>query len=147
MRFEGAERRPSSVQRGVRRMKHVQRAMQKPEFKSLRLIGVLGAGGFGSVTLQRDAGSRKSKQLFALKKISKGYILQHKLQRQICSERLILSMTDSKFIVTFYGTYNIRDSLYFLMEACLGGEVATFLLYRSLSSCDVQACRSALPSV
>ncbi|CAD7940432.1 unnamed protein product [Amoebophrya sp. A120] len=102
----------------------------KPLFKNLKLLGVLGCGGFGSVTLQQDATTRgKKKAFYAMKKLSKGYIVQQRLQRQICSERLILSMTDSQFIVRFFGTYNIRDCLYFLLEACLGGEL--FAVYNT----------------
>ncbi|CAD7953430.1 unnamed protein product [Amoebophrya sp. A25] len=67
-----------------------------PKFGQLKELGVLGFGGFGSVTLQQDASTRR---LFALKKISKGYVIQQSLQKQICNERLILSMTDSQFIV------------------------------------------------
>mmetsp|Transcript_16773 Transcript_16773/g.41536 ORF Transcript_16773/g.41536 Transcript_16773/m.41536 type:complete len:821 (+) Transcript_16773:174-2636(+) len=93
----------------------------KPKFGDLNRVGVLGCGGFGSVTLQRVKG--KSKALYALKAISKGYILKMQLCDQICNERKILSMTNSPFIAQFYCTYNSADTLYFLLEACLGGEV------------------------
>lgn len=95
----------------------------KPKFGDLNRVGVLGCGGFGSVTLQRVKG--KSKALYALKAISKGYILKMQLCDQICNERKILSMTNSPFIAQFYCTYNSADTLYFLLEACLGGEVQT----------------------
>eukprot|EP00392_Amoebophrya_sp_AT5.2_P013115 g13226.t1 len=98
----------------------------KPKFGDLNRVGVLGCGGFGSVTLQRVKG--KSKALYALKAISKGYILKMQLCDQICNERKILSMTNSPFIAQFYCTYNSADTLYFLLEACLGGEVQTTML-------------------
>ena len=49
------------------------------------------------------------------------------LADQICNERKILSMTNSPFIAKYYGTYNSSLYLYFLLEACLGGEI--FAIY------------------
>ncbi|CAD7972545.1 unnamed protein product [Amoebophrya sp. A25] len=93
---------------------------QKPKFESLQKVGVLGCGGFGSVTLQRV---KKTKQMYALKAVSKGYVLKMQLCEQILNERKILSMTNSPFIAQFYCTYNHTGFLFFLLEACLGGEV------------------------
>lgn len=44
----------------------------------LKCIGYLGVGGFGSVTLQLD---RRTQETYALKSISKGYIMKRKMQK------------------------------------------------------------------
>merc|ERR1719198_1509924 len=39
------------------------------------------------------------------------------------NEKNILMMTNSEFIIKLYGTYNGSQTLYFLMEAAMGGEL------------------------
>ncbi|CAD7944953.1 unnamed protein product, partial [Amoebophrya sp. A120] len=97
-----------------------QQQQEKPKMADLHKVGLLGCGGFGSVTLQR---LKKTKQVYALKAIGKGYIVRMQMCDQICNERKILSMTNSPFVAQFFGTYNSADFVYFLLEACLGGEV------------------------
>lgn len=98
-----------------------------PKFSDLQKIGLLGCGGFGSVRLVRDRNHKD--KTFALKQISKGYVVKMQLCDQICNERKILSMTSSPFIAQFYCTYNEKENLYFLLEPCLGGEV--FAVYNA----------------
>lgn len=76
-------------------------------------MGLLGAGGFGAVTLQYDSANKAT---YALKYISKGFVMRMHLSDQICNERKILSMTNSPFIAKYYGTYNSSLYLYFLLE-------------------------------
>ncbi len=97
---------------------------KKPRFEDLNQLGLLGSGGFGKVSLVKCG---KSKQSYALKAVSKGYIVKMNLQDQICNERRILSMTNSHFITLFYGTYSSNNFVFFLMEPCLGGEI--FAIY------------------
>jgi len=93
-----------------------------PKLSEFEKVGLLGCGGFGSVRLVRVKND-KQKTSYALKQISKGYIVKMHLCDQICNERRILSMTNSPFIAQFYCTYKDAESLYFLLEACLGGEI------------------------
>lgn len=47
------------------------------------------------------------------------------------SEKNILLMCDSKFIIKLYATFKTKDSLYFLLEPAMGGELyATYHKYR-----------------
>eukprot|EP00913_Durusdinium_trenchii_P009807 g9208.t1 len=105
----------------------------------LKRIGLLGCGGFGAVELWEHS---KTGQTFALKAISKGYIVKTGMQERFClefyevesimNEKAILAMTNSLFITKLYETYNGTQTLYFLLEPCLGGELYSTYVRKSL---------------
>merc|ERR1712137_1200535 len=59
----------------------------------------------------------------ALKVLYKGYLVKMGMTQNIVTERLILTMTNSSSIVALHETYNDANSLCFLLEAALGGEL------------------------
>jgi len=83
-------------------------------------IGLLGCGGFGVVELWEH---RKTQETYAMKGISKGYIVKTCMQESVMNEKHILLMTNSSFIIKLFETYNGSQSIYFLMEPALGGEL------------------------
>jgi len=83
-------------------------------------IGLLGCGGFGVVELYEHKITGKS---YAMKGLSKGYVVKAGMQESIMNEKTILLMTGSPFIIKLYATYNGAQSLYFLLEPALGGEL------------------------
>lgn len=93
---------------------------QKIYRKDLTKLGLLGCGGFGAVELVEH---NKTKDTYALKALSKGYVLKCGMTKGVMSEKNIQFMCDSDFIVRLYETYNGEQSLYFLLELCLGGEL------------------------
>lgn len=93
---------------------------QRVSRKSLTRIGLLGCGGFGAVELYVH---QTTGEAFALKGISKGYIVKTGMKDSVKNEKNILMMTNSPFIIKLYETYNGKQSIYFLMEAALGGEL------------------------
>jgi len=95
-----------------------------PKKTDLKKIGLLGVGGFGSVTLEKD---RQTGNTYALKSISKGFIVKMDMEESVMNEKAILLMTDSPFIIKLYATYNTPQYLLFLIECALGGEL--FSLY------------------
>ncbi|CAJ1338704.1 unnamed protein product [Effrenium voratum] len=113
-------------------------AKDRPRIKrsDLKRVGLLGCGGFGAVELWEHL---KSGQTFALKAISKGYIVKTGMQESIMNEKYILAMTNSYFITKLFETFNGTQTLYFLLEPCLGGELyATYIrkgLYGSERHC------------
>jgi serine/threonine protein kinase len=80
----------------------------------------LGCGGFGAVELVEH---NETKDTFALKALSKGYVVKCGMKKGVMSERNIQFMCDSPFVVKLHETYNGDQSLYFLLELALGGEL------------------------
>jgi len=91
----------------------------KIDYSQLKRLGLLGCGGFGAVTLEQD----KEGKTYALKALSKGYIVKMRMQKSVLREKEILLMCDSKFVVKLYMTYKTKETLYFLLEPCMGGEL------------------------
>jgi CRP-like cAMP-binding protein len=88
--------------------------------KDLQKIGLLGCGGFGTVELWEH---KRSGDTYAMKGLSKGYIVKTGMQDSVMNEKNILMMTNSLFIIKLYECYNGSQTLYFLMEPALGGEL------------------------
>jgi CRP-like cAMP-binding protein len=86
----------------------------------LERIGILGSGTFATVSLQRD---RETKKLYALKALSKQYILRENLKDYVLNERKTMQMVDSPFVVRLHCTYRDPRYVYFLLDAALGGEL------------------------
>ncbi|XP_053672281.1 cGMP-dependent protein kinase 1 [Anopheles nili] len=93
------------------------------QLHDLTYIGTLGIGGFGRVELVQY----KSQQTFALKYLKKIEMVRQQQQEHAYSEKDIMLSCNSPFIVRLYKTYRDKKYLYFLMEACLGGDVWTVL--------------------
>jgi|Transcript_2938 cGMP-dependent protein kinase len=88
--------------------------------KDLSKVGLLGCGGFGAVELFEH---KKTGETYAMKGLSKGYIVKTGMQDSVMNEKNILMMTNSHFIIKLYECYNGSQTLYFLMEPALGGEL------------------------
>jgi len=87
-------------------------------------IGILGAGAFGTVTLVVN---QKTNESHALKAIRKAQILELGRHSSILSEKQVMMSLDNPFLVNLLNTYKDKYRLYFLIEACLGGELFTIL--------------------
>jgi cGMP-dependent protein kinase len=88
--------------------------------KELKRLGLLGCGGFGAVELVEHLPTQNT---YALKALSKGYVVKCGMKKSVMSEKNIQYMCDSNFIVRLHETYNGDQSLYFLLELALGGEL------------------------
>jgi len=91
--------------------------------KDLTKLGLLGCGGFGTVELFEHKDPKKKDCSYAMKQLSKGYIVKTGMQESVMNEKHILQMTNSPFVIKLYETYNGQQSLYFLLEVALGGEL------------------------
>eukprot|EP00425_Heterocapsa_triquetra_P001339 CAMPEP_0195056758 /NCGR_PEP_ID=MMETSP0448-20130528/5021_1 /TAXON_ID=66468 /ORGANISM="Heterocapsa triquestra, Strain CCMP 448" /LENGTH=1021 /DNA_ID=CAMNT_0040086603 /DNA_START=86 /DNA_END=3148 /DNA_ORIENTATION=- len=120
--LEGAERHGHSAFSNASEGGPSDEAISMLQLDSLEPVALLGEGGFGSVYLVRTMGHE-----YALKRLSKGYIVEQNMQKQIVCERDILSMVDSPFIVHFYKTYKDAQFLYVLMEFAAGGHLYSLL--------------------
>jgi serine/threonine protein kinase len=93
--------------------------------KDLRKLGLLGCGGFGAVELVEHIPTSTS---YALKAVSKGYVVDQEMEDSIMNEKAILMKTNSPFIINLYECYSGAQFLYFLLDAALGGELyATYM--------------------
>jgi len=90
------------------------------KMKDLTVVGLLGNGGFGSVSLVEH---KESHETYALKMLSKGYVVQANMQTSIIAEKNIQLMCDSDFIIKLFETYSDDQSCWFLLEVALGGEL------------------------
>jgi cGMP-dependent protein kinase len=88
--------------------------------KDLSMLGLLGCGGFGAVHLVEH---KPTKNTYALKALSKGYVVKSGMQSSVMMEKNVQLMCDSYFIVKLYETYNGEQSLYLLLELAIGGEL------------------------
>mmetsp|Transcript_141388 Transcript_141388/g.439422 ORF Transcript_141388/g.439422 Transcript_141388/m.439422 type:complete len:775 (-) Transcript_141388:36-2360(-) len=88
--------------------------------KELKRLGLLGCGGFGVVEMVEHV---KTTDTYALKALSKGYVVKSGMQQSVMSEKNVQIMCDSQFIVKLHETFNGEQSLYFLLELALGGEL------------------------
>lgn len=90
------------------------------EFKNLVQKGILGRGSFGWVTLQEDS---KTGKLYAMKAVSKQRIVETQQKVHIFNEKNLLARMDSPFLIKLCSTFKDADTLYFLLEPSLGGEL------------------------
>ncbi|XP_002074238.2 cGMP-dependent protein kinase 1 isoform X1 [Drosophila willistoni] len=94
----------------------------------LKKIATLGAGAFGRVDLVTH-GQRQ--QVFALKIIKKIEVVKQDQIEHVYNEKnVMIKCRDSPFIVQLYRTYRNDKFVYFLMEACMGGDVWTVMSKR-----------------
>ncbi|CAE7197828.1 Prkg1 [Symbiodinium necroappetens] len=105
------------------------------KFKDLKKHGLLGCGGFGAVELVEET---KTGNMFALKALSKGYVVKSGMQASVMSEKNVQLMCDSAFIVKLHETYNSPEHLYFLLELALGGEL--YATYNKRNMWGNEAC-------
>lgn len=87
----------------------------------LTQVALLGYGGFGVVSLEKNNITGKA---YAVKSVRKEWILRNNLAHAIISEKnLMLQCRGSDFIVKLLTTFNLKSSLCLVMEPMLGGEI------------------------
>ncbi|CAE7444622.1 egl-4 [Symbiodinium natans] len=71
----------------------------KIKFKDLKKLGLLGCGGFGAVEMVEHLNTAET---YALKALSKGYVVKSGMQSSVISEKNVQIMCDSPFIVKLH---------------------------------------------
>ena len=92
---------------------------------------VIGKGGFGKVWRVKE---KKTKELYALKEMSKTKIIDKKSEKSINGEREFLSYLHHPFIVNMHYAFQDHDNLYLVMDLLTGGDLRYHCSrYRSFS--------------
>ena len=87
---------------------------------SFQFLYVIGKGGFGKVWKVQF---KKTKEIYALKEMSKLKIINKKSEKSINSEREFLSILNHPFIVNMHYAFQDRDNLYLIMDMLSGGDL------------------------
>lgn len=67
--------------------------------------------------------SKKGRQIFAMKEMSKARILNKKSIKSVMNERSILSQLNNPFIVNMYFAFQDRENLFLVMDYLSGGDL------------------------
>ena len=87
---------------------------------SFEFIQIIGRGGFGKVW---KVYSRKYKNHYAMKEMSKAKIIDKKSERSVKSERELLSKMHHPFIINMHFCFQDNDHLYIAMDYLTGGDL------------------------
>lgn len=99
-------------------------SVQFSALSQLEVIGLLGRGGYGLVKLVKDPGNGRA---FALKEVRKDKVLETNQEAHINDERALMLQMNSPFLVKLWRTYQDDNKVYFLLDACLGGDLFSVL--------------------
>ena len=83
-------------------------------------LSVIGKGTYAKVLLVR---SKEDKQVYAMKVLKKKYILEKNQEKNIMTEKSILSELNHPFLVKLKECFQDDKKLYFILEYCPGGEL------------------------
>ncbi|XP_078494369.1 cGMP-dependent protein kinase 1-like isoform X1 [Ciona intestinalis] len=111
--------------------------LKRTKLEDLKVIRILGQGGFGCVKLVQVPGL--SNCAFALKAIRQAKIVKTGQQQHVLAEKNIMLAAKSPFIARLYRTYKDSSRIYMLMDAYLGGEMYGVL--KRMGSLDETAAR------
>ena len=92
-----------------------------------------------------DTGSPCFLRFFALKGLSKGHLVREEMEDSAIAEKQILMILDSPMVVRLFNTYKDDQNLFFLMEACVAGDLY-FMLNRNELYGDVTCTQASLRS-
>lgn len=71
-------------------------------------------------------------RFYALKCMSKAYIIESGLHDHVLRERELMSELQSPFLVNLNCTFQDKHNVYMLMDSIMGGELFTYLQVQSI---------------
>ena len=102
------------------RLKNLGNPAPKMSLKDFQVGSLLGRGRFGTVNVARH---RPTGILVALKKISKSKARMMRAEARIVSELRIHQSLDHPNVLKFYGYFNTKSSIYFVLELASEGSL------------------------
>ena len=101
---------------------------QKDSLKDYKIVKNIGEGAFGEVYLAK---LRTNEQLFAIKSISKVFLMKQKKEHHVFQERLILQSFNFQFLVKLFKTFQDESKIYFVLENIPNGELSKYIRKKS----------------
>ena len=92
-------------------------------------IAIIGRGAFGEVRVVRNKQTRK---VLAMKKISKAEMIRKNQVAHVKSERTVLALSTSPWVVELKNSFQDEKFLYLIMEYLPGGDLMTILIKRDI---------------
>jgi serine/threonine kinase 38 len=93
------------------------------------ILKVIGKGAFGEVMLVKK---KDTKELLAMKRLSKKDMLQKKQTLHVRAERDILARSNNPWIVQLLYSFQDENNLYLAMEFLPGGDLMTWLINKEI---------------
>ncbi|XP_018787109.1 PREDICTED: cGMP-dependent protein kinase 1 isoform X2 [Bactrocera latifrons] len=123
---EKPEERKSAERKQSTRQSEFDNEYAHIQLTDLKKVATLGAGAFGCVDLVTY-----NDKTFALKIIKKIDVIKQDQVEHVYSEKhVMMKCRSSPFIIELYKTFRNEKFVYFLMEACMGGDVWTVMSQR-----------------
>jgi len=97
---------------------------KKVSIKDFDVLKHISHGAYGAVFLAKK---KNTGDYFAIKKLKKDHMVRKKQVEHVMRERNIMAMTNNPFLVKLYYTFQSKGTLYFGMEFCQGGDLASLL--------------------
>lgn len=103
---------------------HLVRPQEKIGPESFIVHQVLGKGSFGEVYLVEKISSHR---LYAMKVLSKMYIMSQNLVKYTVTERDVLAVTNHPFIVGLNYAFQTNKKLFLILDYCPGGDLSEYI--------------------
>ena len=101
------------------------------KFDQLTKVAIVGKGAFGSVYSVEN--SNRTDRYYSLKCMSKSSIIQHGHEKRVLIEKHALQATiSSPFTISLLGTYQDKDSIYFLTDFIQGGNLMGHMINKDI---------------
>ena len=105
-------------------MQELEEANNGINYSSFEILDLLGFGSFGKVFKVKLKGTNK---VYAMKVISKRFLVQNMQLRYAISECNILKKLDHEFIVRMHFAFQTEEHLYMILDLCEGGDLSYYL--------------------
>ncbi|KAJ1994857.1 rim15, signal transduction response regulator [Dimargaris cristalligena] len=98
--------------------------LKLPSIKDFELLKQISRGAFGKVYLCRK---KTTSDLFAIKMLKKADMIRKNMVAQALTERKVLSLMKTPYVVKLYYAFHSTDYLYLVMEYLIGGDLGSLV--------------------
>ncbi|KAJ1974351.1 hypothetical protein H4R35_003651, partial [Dimargaris xerosporica] len=98
--------------------------LKLPSIRDFELLKQISRGAFGKVYLCRK---KTTSDLFAIKMLKKADMIRKNMVASVLTERKVLSLMKTPYVVKLYYAFHSTDYLYLVMEYLIGGDLGSLL--------------------